>query len=539
MADFLPADVGREIVAHGGLGVITGYTNPTTVTVEIKQDFVAGSFDARQWVILGSPMTDCTPSAKEPVGADITLTLGAAGWRAEDVGKYVRINGGLVKITSIGGTSVANAKIETPLTSNVAAPAQAWTLEGAAWGGIFGWPRCGTLYESRLWCAGAPAWPQSAWGSVSGEPFDFTIGTLDDEAISIIIAGGELNPILHLANARGLVALTTGGEFSIRGGQDKPLTPTSIQVKDQSNYGCSYVAPVRVGQEIYFAQRARRKVRALSPNQYDDGQYVAPDMAVMAEHITGAGVVDMAYQAEPDALLHLVRDDGQMATMTSDRDQEVFAWSRQVTQGAYESVEVVQTAEGDRCFVIVQRAINGKPVRYIEMFDPGLNTDAAVTGQSSAGAATWTGLGHLAGRAVQVKGDGIYLGEFLVTSEGSLTLPRTAKHVEIGLDYVTTVKTLTPEFGLGGGSAAGHKLNAYRVKVRLHDTIGCTVNLQKIAFRQLGREVLDKAPQPFSGDKDVGNLGWGDGQMQTLVQQTLPYDFHLLSVITSMSANEG
>ena len=539
MADFFPADVGRIIVASGGLGTITGYTDASTVTVEITQAFPTTGFNSGDWQVLGSPNTSCTPSAKDPVGEGITLTLGASGWRPEDAGKYVRINGGLCKITSITSSTVAAARIEAELTAAVAAPALAWTLEGSAWGGAFEWPRCGTLFEQRLWLAGSPGFPQTVWGSVIGDYLDFTTGTLDDEGMAYVIASGELNPIMHLASARGLVAFTSGGEFSIQGGQDRAITPTNIRVRDQSNYGTAQVPPVRVGQEIYFVQRAGRKLRSMSQNQYDDGQYVSPDMSVLAEHVTAGGIASLAYQAEPDATLYLVRGDGQMATLAADRDQEVFAWSRQLTQGAFEDVEVVPTPDGNRVFVVVARTIDGVTTRNIEMLAPGLNTDAAITGASEGGAATWGGLGHLKGRRVMAKGDGVFLGEFIVSPAGQITLPRTARTVEIGLGYETTVKTLTPEFMAQGGSSSGHQLSIHEVKARLLRTVGCKINLQTVAFRQMGLAVLDKPPAPFTGDKVAGNLQWADGVAQTLIQQTLPYDFHLLAVIVRMTANEA
>src|SRR3546814_19389577 len=85
---------------------------------------------------------------------------------------------------------------------------------------------------------------------------------------------------------------------------------------------------------------------ALPIYQYDGDQYDAPDMTVLAEHVTAPGVVSMARQQEPDALVWAVRADGQLATLPADRDREVFAWSRQVTQGKFEYVENVPTPDG-------------------------------------------------------------------------------------------------------------------------------------------------------------------------------------------------
>jgi hypothetical protein len=537
--DFYPADVGRDIVGGGGLGTITAYVDPNTVTVQVLQPFPANLFETQSWAIAGSPNATLTPSAKDPVGAPVNLGLSLAGWRPEDVGKYVRVNGGLVRITSLVNSSSANGVIVRTMSSTVAAPGLSWTLEGGMWGGAFGYPRCGTLYQQRLWLAGSGGFPQTVWASALGENLDFTIGALDDDGMTLLIAGGETNPIMHLANASGLVALTSAGEFSLRGGQDKAIAPTNLQVKDQSNFGTSQVTPTRVGAEIYFVQRASRKLRALSPNQYDDNQYVAPDMAVLAEHVTTSGITDMAYQADPDPVLYVTRNDGQIATLTADRDQDVFAWSRQITQGAFEAVESVPTADGDEVYVVVARAVGGVTKRFIEKFDPDLHTDCAVTGHSDAGATTWGGFSHLVGRTVQAKGDGVYLGDFVVNGSGQITLPRPAFDVEIGLAYVTAVKTLTPEFMAPTGSSQGHQLSVHEVKVRLLETIGCQLNLQEVAFRRFGLGVLDKPPEPYTGDKKAGNLGWGDGAYATLVQQILPYPFHLLSVITRLTANEG
>lgn len=537
--EFRPADVGRQIAAGGGLGTITAYVDGETVTVTIHSPFPANAFDSGAWTILGSPQATCTPSAKDPVGKSITLVLDIDGWRPTDVGRHVRINGGLCRITSITNAKTANAVIETELAAAVAAEPNSWVLEGPVWGGPYGYPRCGTLYEQRLWLAGSPGFPQTVWGSVIGEYFDMTLGTLDDEGLSFVVANGEINPIMHLASVRGLIALTTGGEFSIRGGQEKPISPTNIQVRDQSAYGCSDVPPMRVANELFFTMRARRKIRALSSNQYDSEQYNAPDMTVLAEHITQPGIVSMAYQPEPESLLWTVREDGQLAVLTADRDQDVFAWARQATQGTFERVCTVPVPGGYNVFVVVSRVINGVRHRYIERFDPALNTDCALTGASSNpdGTDTWSGLSHLEGMRVRVKADGVLMEDRIVES-GAITIERPAKTIEVGLDYVTTVKTLTPEASVPVGTWQGAALNQYRVRARLLDTIGAQVNLQEIPFRNFGVDVLDRPPEPFTGDKEVGALGWADGQAQTLVQQTLPYDFHLLAVVTSISVNE-
>src|SRR5690606_39987216 len=50
---------------------------------------------------------------------------------------------------------------------------------------------------------------------------------------------------------------------------------------------------------------------------YDGDQYDAPDVTVLSEHITAPGVLAMAAQAEPQAILYAARGDGQLATLTA------------------------------------------------------------------------------------------------------------------------------------------------------------------------------------------------------------------------------
>src|SRR3546814_4274150 len=77
--------------------------------------------------------------------------------------------------------TIVKAVIETELASVVAAPKLAWSLESSVWGGTNGYPRCGTLFEQRLWLGGSPGFPLTFWGSTIGEFLDFLLGTLRSE----------------------------------------------------------------------------------------------------------------------------------------------------------------------------------------------------------------------------------------------------------------------------------------------------------------------------------------------------------------------
>ena len=69
-------------------------------------------------------------------------------------------------------------------------------------------------------------------------------------------------------------------------------------IKKQSNHGAANVDAISVGNATLFLQRAKRKIRELAYNFDVDG-YTAPDLTILAEHITEGGINTMAYQEEP------------------------------------------------------------------------------------------------------------------------------------------------------------------------------------------------------------------------------------------------
>jgi len=542
---FLAADVGRRITYLAGEATITGYTSGTAVTVEITQAFPAVSIAANDWVLEDSPQVAMLASDKSPVGKTITLSLqteddtpaAVEGFRAEDVGKYVRINDGLVKITAYGSASSVSGTIVKELSSSIAvAPPNAWTLEAAVWNSNNGYPQTGTLYEQRLVVAATNADPQGMWGSQSGLPFSFTLGTDDDDAFAFSLpTTGQINPIQHLVASSALLLLTYGDEYTMEGGVEKPLTPTNVRAKPRSARGSNTVKPVRVGTETLFVQRAGRKVRALSYDT-DSGQYALPDLTVLSEHITESGIVDMAYQQEPRSVVWCVRADGKMATMTIDRDEGVLAWTPQSTDGFYESVASIPGADGDEVWVIVRRVINGVTRRYVERFDEKVLVDAAITGTSEAGASVWAGLDHLEGKSVAVIADGASLGLFPI-SGGQITLNRDAFDVQIGLPYTNTVKLLRPEIQSGEGSAQGNAMRVHEVALLFDGTIGGKINGDGLTTRQFGTDLLDLPPPTATGFDRLGITGWARGESDITITQDEPLPFHLLAVIRKLTVN--
>lgn len=397
---FEAGDVGRYLESGAGRGKIEVYTSATQVTVNIPaaDAFAAvGPIASQAWKITESPKQALTPSVAGPVGVAITLTLGAAGWKNlaanVHVGAYVELNDGLVEITGYTSTTVVTGVVRTELSGTTAAPSGAWLLRQVAWNAVDGYPRAVGLYQQRLVAGGTTNFPNFVWGTRTAEYLNFADGVDDADGFVFALASDQLDVIEHLPATKRLLPLTQGAEWSIFGGVEKALAPTNVRADQETAYGCSSARPLRIGSEIVYPDSSGKIIRALGYRVENDS-YNAPDISVLAEHITGDGVLESAYQKAPDKVAWFVRADGRLVSLSIDRDQDAVGFASHETDGSFESVSVIPNAAGtaEQLWAVVVRTINGSTVRYIERFEEGLETDCCLTGavtENAVTAAAW------------------------------------------------------------------------------------------------------------------------------------------------------
>jgi hypothetical protein len=564
-AVFLASDVGRAITQNAGIFVITGFTSTTVVSGEVKVIFDGTAIASGTWNLDSSPQATLTPTDATPVGVGTTLTLSANGWRAADVGKFVVVNGGLVKILTFTDALNVDGVVVSVLASIVAAPGLSWTLESSMWNATNGYPRTGALHEQRLIVGGTRGNPQTIFASRLGELLDFTKGIADDDAFTFTLASTQANPINYITSARRLLINTYGGEYSMQGGQEKPITPTNVQVKVQSPHGAANIKPVQIGKETIFVQRALRKLRAMGYDFNEDG-YKSPDITTLAEHITETGIAGIAFQQEPEPVLWAWLNNGRMISCSFDRELDMIAFNRHEVGGGVEAIAVMPAGDKEQVWLIVRRVVNGSVKRYVERMRPdwypiygtvspdsntfpigdepfswGFQLDCAITADNAAGTATWA-VSHLPNETVRVLADGVDMGEFTVTA-GNVVLPRTAKRVLIGKMFRPTVELLTPEIQGNAGTSQGSAMSTSEFLVRVHNTLGLTINRTLvIPGRAYAPDQLDFPPELFSGenaDKGTTLSGWERGRSDITLSQDAPFPWHVLATIRTFTVNSG
>lgn len=472
----------------------------------------------------------------------------AGGFRAEDVGKYLLVHEGLIRILTVLSDMQIHGEIVKELSSTAPAPAGAWTLESPAWSDILGWPQAVVLYEGRLYLGGTAAFPQDIWGSAVDDFSDFFPGANPEDAVhfSIVDSGGNitLNVLNWLMPAENMLTGTSHGEYRLIGSGDDPITAvTPPRARIQSSYGSDgEVMPIKVDQALLFPHRNGSKLREITLDPVSTTRYQTRDLTILADHLLRKHrLVELAYSSEPLSTVWGVRADGVMLALTYDAREEVAGWWQFVTAGEVESVAVIPHPTQNRSQIWL--SVNRAAGRFVEVMDEealmvynqakyasgedeedpgfweGLTVDAGVV-YNGVATTTITGLTHLNGQTVDIVGDGAVF-PAQVVSGGQVVLPLPVQSAFVGLHFEAEGETLPPEIAQGTISRATKRW--VDVMVMLHETIGLEVQGVQVDTFRTPDQPMDKGVRPFSGDVFVDTYGWGESLTLTFAQrQPLP-----------------
>jgi hypothetical protein len=291
-----------------------------------------------------------------------------------------------------------------------------------------------------------------------------------------------------------------------------------------------------VNDVLLFVQRNGRKVRELVYELNKDG-WVAPDLTLLAEHITSGEIVEVAYQQQPDAVLWCVRGDGTLIAMTYERDQKVVGWHRHVIADNA-LVESVATIYGngteDEVWMVVKRTVSGQDYRTIERFpllwrkyldDQTANSWRYLDGWSAfaSGAAgrTISGLDRFNGKTVTVMQDGQTPVTRTVAS-GAITVPAAAAGY-VGLPYTSTLTPMKLDMDLEDGSSQGRKKRIHKIIARLYKSRGGEISTNNGQWYAL-------ADTLSTGDQKMILAGAFGIDADVTLRQTAPYPMAVIAL---------
>jgi hypothetical protein len=372
------------------------------------------------------------------------------------------------------------------------------------------WPSICEFYQGRLWLGATPSDQSTIWGSVSGDPFDFTTGINDDDSLELPLSttGG----IKWLKGQKGLVVGTDIGEQVITS-QGSLITPTDRKAEKQSGWGSTDIQPSLAGNDIVYISQDRTKVRAVN-TFFNTASWVSVDLTWVAEHITRGRIVESIYIQNPNYQLYFMLADGTIVACTYDREHDTIGWMRLVTSGQFLSTTKTDSVEGTILWVAVRR----NSQIFIEAVDPDESlwefTDSWVNNPIVSKVVS--GLDHLEGLTVQVINDGAVEPDKVVTG-GQITTEQDGSFAVVGLEYEASMTTLPLSQGNKAGTALGSKRRFSRVFVQLYDSALPRINGQLPPDRTPSTPMNTVEPN-LTDEVDVRNLGRDNGGRVTITQ---------------------
>ena len=560
---FVLADVTRGIRYLGSRALITAFISATQVTADIVDPFPSTSpIPATDWRLTGTPDGNIDVSRKRKHGiTNIVFSVNGAV-RSRDVGSYIRVWGGFIRIieflspTNVKGLIVNELKELDPDASITIPNTEFWEIWRPAWTSQFGFPSCGTFGQNRFFLGRN----LTMWGSMSADIENFALGSGDEDGINREVVDDEVNDLQWLAwIKRSLKAGTIGGEYEVSASTEGgPITPNDFNVNHITADGTAKIKPVRAKGKLLFVQFGGRRIRALNFNWLDN-EIQSPDLLSLADHLTEAEfrqIHTIAYQHEPQSLVWCVLGDGTMIVMLIEPDEKIVAWARVDTKGCVISVTAIPNGDSghDRVFIAVQRA-NGT---FIEHFDSdrvfqsrpwkGFSTDSAVL--RTATGDQITGLDHLEGQTVRVIGNGLLYDDAVVTSGAITVTPDPSADPTIEFEVGLAIENnelwmLEPPIPASMGGPASTRGWA-KIGLRFRKSLGLKLGvrlreeqfqlLRQLEFRQADDPRFETPPLkrgklsiPSRGHDSIGRI---------VIKQDLPYPAEVLSVYGQLSVGD-
>lgn len=299
--------------------------------------------------IYGPPLlyVDTTP------GDNIILSYQLGVWGGAWNSATTYASGAVVYYNDICYTSLENGNVGLEPDLN---PAQ-W--QATQQSGGCGYPSIAAFHEGRLWFGGAV--PNELDSSNSNDFFNMAPtladGTVTDaNGIQATFLADDTNPALWMSSSDyGLIIGTRGSEFRCAASVlDDPITPSTVQVRRVTKYGCAAQPALRIGHAVLFTQRYERAMYEMITEPFTN-RVIAQSLSYAAKHVTVGQIAELAYQEELVPIVWARMANGLLAgctyrrvNLTASEEPSFFGWHRHTHgQGnTFESICVGASSDG-------------------------------------------------------------------------------------------------------------------------------------------------------------------------------------------------
>jgi hypothetical protein len=344
----------------------------------------------------------------------------------------------IVRVTGYNSPTSVNIEILVPFSSLTATTD--WLEQD--WSAIAGYPTAVGFSEGRLDWTGRDKMWFSESSNYTGYAVQNNQGNSLGDAGAIIETFGE-GPVDRVNWVLPLTRVLFGREASIAAARsssfDEPLTPTNFSVKDCSTQGAARLPALKIDKRGIYVQQSGRRVYELffSAQEMD---YGTRDLTRLNIDVGLPGFKTLAAARQPDTVGYFPRNDGLCAALLYDPQDEVEAWYRFMTLGAFEDVCVLPSGDGveDKVYFTVRRTVNGVTRRFIEKLAPRDNCAGGLINQQLDSHIVYQGppvssitLPHLPNTAVMIWADGAFIGTVTTDAGGVAAMPDGLPHSNI------------------------------------------------------------------------------------------------------------
>lgn len=466
----------------------------------------------------------------------------AQAFKVSDVGKYIFINEGIVRVDQFISANEVKGEVLVKLNADIEAIANSWTFKHNIFSSEYGYPRAVTMFQQRLVLGGTKTYQNYLWFSRVGDVTNFLPTVADGDSFTVSASSDQLSNVLHLAQSRGVVVFTGGSEQTISA--PTALTPTNANIIESTAYGITEtIRPIKVGSELLFVQKSGERLRTLVYD-YSVDSLVSNELTVLASHIAKdhGGFKEMVYQAEPDSIVWFVMGDGTLASLTLNREQSVNSFSRHDIGGTVISTMVLPSVSGaDRLYFLVNR--NG--TIQIEQLKEELLLDSVikVDVQHNKPCIVQDPLISLLGDDVSAyyqDGEHTYALPIIKREGNTLTINCDASvgQIYIGRKFTARISLFPPEIQGNPATSSPALFKINYINLYLYETINPKVNGEMVELKEFTDNFFE-APKPYTGSKRIEMNGWNTfDNFKLIIEQDEPLPFHITAVVLEHNFND-
>ncbi len=414
-----------------------------------------------------------------------------------------------------------------------------------------GWPQVGAIFQQRLILAALDDQPTSIYGSRIGDYVDFQLGVNASDPFYFDLDTLDSPKIKWIeATQSALILGTSAGDFRVS--SEITLGPADIQVTKQNSARSYKTRAVSAHNTAFYIEQGRTKVRATRYGR-ERNSWTSEEVSLAAEHLFYGKVKRLAIIRQPEEVIFLMRDNGDLLAMhrMTTPDGFMASWSEMSTGEGVRIVDVCGyfsiTDEEDRLVVVAQDVGTGNYCRMVmpypaRQFQTAADGGATLSEQGIVHLDSWIrpvavsveegiyDVSPLEGSCV-VLADDAYQGELEIV-DGKVLLPRPVSagaYLVAGYPYIARCEPFEFAAGNPRGVGFGTKRRWNRLYVRTLDSAAPLIN---------GVAVADRAPATAMGSPDlirhglaelkVSAQGYSEGSF--VIMQDRPYPTHVLGV---------